>query len=639
MTEWIRRAVVAGLLVAALAVPARGQDGPGADVGSVRISGPADLRREDAWVSLDVRGMPLAEVARRLSEISGTNIVPDAGVDGTVTVTLLEIPWRQALDLVCQRTGTVPREVSARLIRIVRPPRVTAEFRNSPLVEVLDVLAGKAGANIVIAPEVDGKATVTMRFQDIPWEDALEALVKTAGYAAVTEPSGIVRIVTPERLAMQLETRVFSFRYLRPQDLYRPKIKADTLVGDPKPNEEAVREFSIIEALKSALTRRGDRPVGSLQYVSSTNSVIVTDTGPVLAQIGAAIARLDVEPYQVHLEVKVVSTRNSDLAQVGIRYTTGDASGVSVGTSTLFVPNKPYVTGAGGLAPASSTTIRRSRLPFGIGNDFVATDLFWATDLGITATLRLFQEDATSRLEQAPSLSVLSDTEATIFVGESIRWANVEVAATQAGGTTTSVVEAPGSPIQVGFQLLIIPHVVPGSSQIVMTVIPQTNTLTGGSSILPGFEEFQLVGDDADLPGAAEARIFLPRVATSTVVTRMLVESGNTAVVAGLIEDRDGKTIQKLPGLGDIPIVGHLFRDTDTRKTRNHLIVFITPRLVRGAGETAGAVSERLEREKAAESSESDRLREGKSRGEWAERLRQAREKERLEHERLRGGR
>lgn len=609
--------------------------------GTVLGAGPEELRPQDATVSLDVRDMPLPEVLRRLTATTGVNIVADPGIEDRVTVTLIDVPWREALSELCRRTKTVAREVSERLVRVERPPRVTADFKNSPLLEVIDVLAGKAGANIVIAPEVDPKTRITMRFQDVPWNDALDALVKTAGYAAITEASGIVRIVSPEKLETQLETRAFAFRYLRPQDLYRPKIKADTLVGDPKGVDEPIKQFTALDALRSALTRRGDRAVGSLQYVQDANTIIVTDTTPAIDQIRRLVERLDVEPYQVHLECKVVTTTNADLAQVGILYSTGTRRGISIGSSVVFLPN--HASGSaffGGGAPGSTpftganSTIRRSRLPFGIGQDAVGSDAFWATDFGITATLRLFQQDSDSRIDQAPSLTALSDAEATLFVGQTVRWGDVEVASTQSGTTTSSLKEAANSPLQVGFQLLVVPHVVPGTNRIVLTLIPQTNQLAGTSETLPGFDEFELITGGV----GGTQRVFLPRVATTSVLTRMLVESGGTAVVGGLVEDRDTRVLDKIPFLGDVPIVGHLFRHTDTTRIKNHIIVFVTPRIVRTTGAAASAAAAKLEEARAREASENERLRQGLTPEEWEEKMKKAREEEAKEHERLKNG-
>ncbi|MEK7470046.1 MAG: hypothetical protein AAB074_21980 [Planctomycetota bacterium] len=625
---------LAPVMVALAIVPAGAEEAPSAGSGTVLGAGPEELRPQDSTVSLDIRDMPLTEVLRRLTATTGVNIVADPGIEDRVTVTLIDVPWREALSELCRRTKTVPREVSERLVRVERPPRVTADFKNSPLLEVIDVLAGKAGANIVIAPEVDPKTRITMRFQDVPWNDALDALVKTAGYAAVTEASGIVRIVSPEKLETQLETRAFAFRYLRPQDLYRPKIKADTLVGEPKGVDEPIKQFTALDALRSALTRRGDRAIGSLQYVQDANTIIVTDTTPALDQIRRLVERLDVEPYQVHLECKVVTTTNADLAQVGILYSTGTTRGISIGSSVVFLPNHASGTGFFGTGGLSST-VRRSRLPFGIGQDAVGSDAFWSTDFGITATLRLFQQDSDSRIDQAPSLTALSDAEATLFVGQTVRWGVVEVASTQSGTTTSSIKEAANSPIQVGFQLLVVPHVVPGTNRIVLTLIPQTNQLAGTSETLPGFDEFELITDGAI---AGTQRVFLPRVATTSVLTRMLVESGGTAVVGGLVEDRDTRVLDKIPFLGDVPIVGHLFRHTDTTKIKNHIIVFVTPRIVRTTSAAAATAAAKLDEARAREASENERLKQGLSPEEWEEKLKKARDEEAKEHERLKNG-
>jgi type II secretory pathway component GspD/PulD (secretin) len=597
--------------------------------------------RDEGTVTLDVADASLPDVLRRLSDASGVNLVPDAGIEDRLTLSMTDAPLKEVLDVIARRTGTVWREASPRVIRISKPPRVTAEFRDSPLVEIIDVLAGKAGANIVISPDVDPKTRITMRFQNVPWDDALDALVKTAGFSAVREASGIVRIVAPEKLAWQMETRVWRLRYVRPQDLYRPKIEAPTLVGVPKGVDEPLKAWTVVEALTSALSRepRENRLIGSLKYLADSNSLVVTDSAPVLDRIDAILRVIDVEPPQVNLEVKLVSTRNADLAQVGILYTTGTRRGISIGSSVLFVPNSPHGSPEyfGDVVAGATSKIRRSRLPFGLGHDLVGSDTFYSTDFGITATLRLFEQDSDTRIEQRPTISALSDTEATIFVGESIRWAEIETQANQNGGVFTAVKESPRSPVQVGFQLLVIPHVVPGTGRIVLTVIPQSNALTGSSTLLPGFDEFQLVGD-ADVEGEGDQRVFLPRVATSTVVTRMMVESGNTAVVAGLIEDRQSEVLDKIPFAGDIPLVGHLFRHTDTQKVKNHLIVFITPRIAKTA-ESAAADAAKLEREaKAREAAEHERLKKGMTKEEWEKEKEKRREEERKEHERLKEG-
>ena len=120
--------------------------------------------------------------------------------------------------------------------------------------------------------------------------------------------------------------------------------------------------------------------------------------------------------------------------------------------------------------------------------------------------------------------------------------------------------EDPNSPVNVGFQLLVIPHVVPGEKKIRMTVIPERRALTGTGIGLPGFDRINVSGQFIDLP----------RVQSSTLVTHMILRDNQTAVIGGLLEDRDVERVDKVPFLGGLPFAGLLFqgRGTTTVKVR-----------------------------------------------------------------------
>ena len=144
------------------------------------------------------------------------------------------------------------------------------------------------------------------------------------------------------------------------------------------------------------------------------------------------------------------------------------------------------------------------------------------------------------------------------------------------------VEEAPNSPVSVGFQLLVVPHIVPGTDKIIMDVIPQSDALsgTGSSALAPaGFDVFT-VGS-----GSGDGQIALPRVSSSTIATQVLLRSGQTAVLGGLMTDTISDTVTQLPLLGDIPLLGWLFKHKNTTKTRTSLIVFVTPQLIRSPEE------------------------------------------------------
>jgi general secretion pathway protein D len=211
------------------------------------------------------------------------------------------------------------------------------------------------------------------------------------------------------------------------------------------------------------------------------------------------------------------------------------------------------------------------------------------------ATLKLLQQDVRSEVVQAPKINVLDGTPATIFVGETIRYAEAKSEQGQAGGLQLSLAEAGGSPVEVGFQLLIVPHVVPGTNTLTMDVIPKETSLsgTGSSALAPaGFDVFTI--------GASglEGSIALPRTRSSTIVTTMMVQSGQTMVIGGLTSESDTKTESRVPGLSSIPLLGELFKYEKTDRQRRSLLVFLTPTVMHTSADAESVLQRELLRRK-----------------------------------------
>src|SRR5690606_11653226 len=132
------------------------------------------------------------------------------------------------------------------------------------------------------------------------------------------------------------------------------------------------------------------------------------------------------------------------------------------------------------------------------------------------------------------------------------------------------VEEAPDSPVSTGFQLLVTPHVVPGTDKIMLDIIPKSESLsgTGTSTLAPaGFDVFTVGA------GQGEGSIALPRIASSRISTKVMLRGGQTAVLGGLVTDTDSVTETKLPLLGDIPVLGWLFKNRASTRSKNTLIV------------------------------------------------------------------
>lgn len=531
-----------------------------------------------ATITLDVSDRPLEDVLDHIRGKVGVTIVTPPGTEGRVTIKLKDIPWEEALLLSAENAGCIVSQVSPKLWRVEKPPRVTMSFQAVDIKQVIEAIAKAGNANIVVSEKVKGN--VTMVLADRPWRDALEAVVKTNGYYLVEEDRGILRVVDAAGLATHVDRRLFHLRYLRPKGTYIAKIQTDYVEtrmtqnqqnqggGNQSETEKAKRTFPLLEALQNMLTPKE----GQIDYFEDQNSIMIKDTKPVLDEIGHFLEQLDVEPVQIHIDVKFVTTTKQNALDVSFGVNNGIDMSVNGASRTSRFP---FNLGPGSLAsnllpgrtddntiiaPVTASPVTPGIL------DFSATSL----------AIKLVKTDQTAQFVQAPKLTTVDHREATIFVGETIRYAQAEAASSQSGGLTLSVREADHSPVDTGFQLLVIPQVVPATNKILMTVIPQARSLSGTTDpSQPGFDLFTVGAGSA-----GTGSISLPRVASETVVTNMMLENGQTGIVGGLVQSQKSRSETKVPWLGDIPILGYLFKSSTDNETERGLLVFITPWIV-----------------------------------------------------------
>ena len=202
----------------------------------------------------------------------------------------------------------------------------------------------------------------------------------------------------------------------------------------------------------------------------------------------------------------------------------------------------------------------------------------------VQAMLKFFKRDVESKVVQRPNLMTLDNEEATIFVGDTIKYAKTE-ASSSSSGTLTFVLTEVDTPVRTGFQLYVLPHMVPGTGKVLMTVIPEANDLSGTGDGIAGFDRYSNGAQTIDLP----------RVTSRTLVTKMLLEDGQTVVIDGLLQENQSKSTNKLPLLGDIPFLGWLFKSEDRSAVQNNLVIFITPRVVHNAADTQRALAAELQ--------------------------------------------
>ncbi len=566
---------------------------------------------KDARVNLRVENRALAEIVDYIRQQTGANLVVLPGDYSPVSLELADVPWRDALQVAAEAAGGVVEERTGGILAIERPVRVQFEFAGADITEVINTIATLSGANIVTAPEVKG--TLSLRLNNVPWRDALDVTVKTLGFTVIEDRRGILRVVDPVTLQAQMVTKSYQLRYIRPSSRFRPNIKSEFLLqaqlqqgggGGGAGGQDITKRFSVLEALKKALS-----PGGELDFIESQNVIIVRDTDQVHEQIRAVIDRLDIEPAQVFCDVKFVSTLNSDLRDIGVDY--GDA-GPRIGVTGGQVPTTlPFGLGGGDWEDIIAVSQQGHSAPLAdpslaLGSVVAPSTIFGSLNFtGVAATLKMLQRDTTSEVIQAPKLIALDGAEATIFVGETIRYAEARSEQGQAGGLQLSLSEAQNSPVDVGFQLLVVPHVIAGTNQLTLQVIPKETSLsgTGQSALAPaGFDVFTV--------GASglEGSIALPRTRSSTILTSMLLESGQTAVIGGLTTDTDTQTDSRVPWLSEIPILGEAFKYEKSERQRRNLLVFITPTIVHSASDTERILQNEFLRRRSRLADEVDQL-------------------------------
>ncbi len=438
-------------------------------------------------------------------------------------------------------SGEVSGAVSA-------PGNVTVDFKDADIQNVLRILAFKSGVNIVAGKDVTGN--VTIRLVDVPWEKALDVILKTYGYA-YDKQDNVIRVSTSENLNKEaLSTEVFVLDYSKAVDVEK--------------------------SVKAMVSERG-----SVRSDARSNSLIVTDMPTSLQSIRTVIQRLDTSTPQVLISAKVVELTLGNTDRLGIDWNLRASVSGSARPTTLpfdavhrsrFSSIFPYGRGtqtstanSGGGTTASSTI---EDFPKGKGSGgtdpiqptFPVADksefVFGTLDFSqFRAAIEAIAQRQDSKVLSEPHVTVLNNQEAKILVGEVIGIPKFE------RNSTTGRMEITGyEDRDLGVRLSVVPQV-NSADEIVVTVHPEITNLAG-------FDDLT-------------AEIKVPRFTTREAVTNVRVKSGQTIVIGGLIKEdiEDKKT--KVPFLGDIPILDKFFSYQNKVTTKTDLLFFMTVTVIR----------------------------------------------------------
>ena len=416
--------------------------------------------------------------------------------------------------------------------------KLTLNFQNIPVRSVLQILAEFTGKNIVVSGDVGGN--ITLRLHDVPWDEALDIILKTQGLA-MRQSNDVIMIAPASVFARQEQSQLQAQNQI---DKLVPLSTAYIQVNYAKASDLA----SLIKSQKTSLL--SDR--GSITTDSRTNTLIVQDTNAHIGQVRKLVHVLDVPVKQVLIESRIVIANDNYQRSLGARFGIGGVhqgpnstiatSGNVTGTDQILAGGGgPFLTGTGNLNvnfPASNASGSVGQLAVAILNNDFQVDL----------ELSALQAEGKGEVVSSPHVITANQQKASIEQGVEIPYQN----AASSGATTVQFKKAVLS----------------------MDVTPQ---ITPDDRILMNIEVHKdSVGQTVSTANGGS----VPSIDTRKVTTQLLVDNGDTVVLGGIYETTQTHSTSKVPLLGDIPLLGFLFRQQSVTNNKDELLIFVTPKIL-----------------------------------------------------------
>ncbi|ENV9071282.1 type IV pilus secretin PilQ [Neisseria gonorrhoeae] len=418
--------------------------------------------------------------------------------------------------------------------------KISLDFQDVEIRTILQILAKESGMNIVASDSVNGKMTLSLK--DVPWDQALD-LVMQARNLDMRQQGNIVNIAPRDELLakdkafLQAEKDIADLGALYSQN-FQLKYKN-------------VEEFRSILRLDNADTT-GNRNTlvsgrGSVLIDPATNTLIVTDTRSVIEKFRKLIDELDVPAQQVMIEARIVEAADGFSRDLGVKFGVTGRKKLKNETSAFgWGVNSGF---GGGNKWEAQTKIN---LPVAAAANSIS--LVRAISSG-ALNLELSASESLSKTKTLANPRVLTQNrkEAKIESGYEIPF-TVTTASGGGNSTNTELKKAV-------LGLTVTPNITP-DGQIIMTV---------------------KINKDSPAQCASGSNTILC-ISTKSLNTQAMVENGGTLIVGGIYEENNGNTLTKVPLLGDIPVIGNLFKTRGKKTDRRELLIFITPRIIDTAG-------------------------------------------------------
>jgi type IV pilus assembly protein PilQ len=413
--------------------------------------------------------------------------------------------------------------------------KISLDLQDADLINVMRLFAEVAQLNIILSPDVKGK--VTVRMVNIPWDQAMDTILRMNGLGYALEDN-ILRIASVSALTKEAEDQVRS---------KEAKKKAENLVTRIIPVNYA-KAGEIESTVKKSLSPRGETVTDS-----RTNTLIIKDIAINVDEVVSLIKLLDKPIAQIMIEARIVEAGLNFNRTIGVQWG-GTASADAAHGNPIGVsfPNSVGVTGGptmGQTPSGSGNYFVNMPAPAGAGTGGGAIGFAFGSiskNLNLDLVLSALEATGEGKVISTPRVSALDNKEAKIEQGVSIPFST-----SSASGTQIQFIDAKLS-------LIVTPHATP-DNKIFLKIKATKNA------------------PDTSLLGASGQ----PSIRKNEAETEILLADGETAVIGGILIMDRGQTITKVPFFGDLPLIGWLFKSKSVREEKRELIIFITPRVIR----------------------------------------------------------
>jgi type IV pilus assembly protein PilQ len=416
---------------------------------------------------------------------------------------------------------------------------IDVDYQNANLRTVLRNLAEIGGLNLVIDPSVPAVAPVDLKLVQVPWDQVMDVVLRS-GQLTYELDGPVLRVLTRDAMTKEKQSEV-------------DQKKATRQAADVTTLRLRLNYASAADVKKLLETARVISAEGTVDIDARTNMLIIRDTPKSLADVQEVIGELDQPEPQVEIEAKIMQTNRDTARALGVQWGFNGSMSPAIGNTTgANFPNRGTVggrvlQGQGGATQGPDGVSTAIGMPVvgattALGLSLGAINGAFGIDVAITA----LEKEGKVKMLSTPRVTTQNNKQAEVTQGFQVPIQTVQ-------NNTVSVQFKDAA-----LKLLVTPQIT-GANTVIMKIV--------------------LENGQPDFSRAVNGN---PSISTQRAETSVQVADGVMTVIGGILQSTQTDTVDKTPGIANVPLLGWLFKRTDSRNESQELLIFITPRIIRG---------------------------------------------------------